>query len=82
VVALASSLPVVAAGVSLLAEQGGGLYWLAAAFAISLAAGIGTAWVLLVEVVRDERYRAVGGSNRSLSGASRWIAGRCARTWS
>jgi hypothetical protein len=48
------------AGVSLLAERGGGLYWLAAAFILSLAAGIGNAWVLLVEVVRDERYRAAG----------------------
>jgi hypothetical protein len=60
VLALMSSVPVVVAGVSVLAERGGGLYWLAAAFALSLAAGIGNAWVLLVEVVRDERYRAVG----------------------
>jgi hypothetical protein len=59
VLALASSVPVIVAGVSVLAESGGGLYWLAAAFAIALAAGIGNAWVLLVEVVRDERYRAV-----------------------
>jgi hypothetical protein len=61
VLALAASVPVVVAGVSLLAEGGGGLYWLAAAFALAFAAGIGNAWVLLVEVVRDERYRAVGG---------------------
>jgi hypothetical protein len=60
VVALATSVPVVVAGASLLAEGGGGLYWLAAAFALSFAAGIANAWVLLVEVVRDERYRAVG----------------------
>jgi hypothetical protein len=60
VVALAASLPVVVAGASLLAEGGGGLYWLAAGFALSLVAGTANAWVLLVEVVRDERYRAVG----------------------
>jgi hypothetical protein len=60
VVALASSVPVVIAGVSVLVERGGGLYWLAAAFALTLAAGIANAWVLLVEVVRDERYRPVG----------------------
>jgi hypothetical protein len=60
VIALAASVPVVVAGASLLAEGGGGLYWLAAAFALSLIAGIANAWVLLVEVVRDERYRAVG----------------------
>jgi hypothetical protein len=59
VVSLAASVPVIVAGLSLLAEWGGGLYWLAAAFALALAAGIANAWVLLVEVVRDERYRAV-----------------------
>ena len=63
VLALAASVPVIVAGVSLLAERGGGLYWLAAAFMLSFAAGIGNAWVLLVEVVRDERYRPVGGSD-------------------
>jgi hypothetical protein len=56
VLALAASVPVILAGISLLAERGGGLYWLAAAFVLALAAGIGNAWVLLVEVVRDERY--------------------------
>jgi hypothetical protein len=59
VVALAASVPVIVAGVSVLVEWGGGLYWLAAAFALALAAGVANAWVLLVEVVRDERYRAV-----------------------
>jgi hypothetical protein len=62
--ALAASLPVVVAGVSVLAESGGGLYWLAAGFAVAFAAGIGNAWVLLVEVVRDERYRPVAGDDR------------------
>lgn len=60
VLALAASVPVIVAGVSLLAESGGGLYWLAAGFMLALAAGIGNAWVLLVEVVRDERYLPVG----------------------
>jgi hypothetical protein len=64
-IALAASLPVVVAGASLLAERGGGLYWLAAAFILALAAGIANAWVLLVEVVRDERYRAVGDDDHS-----------------
>jgi hypothetical protein len=49
--------------VSLLAESGGGLDWLAAAFVIAFAAGIGNAWVLLVEVVRDERYLPAGRSD-------------------
>jgi hypothetical protein len=65
VLALAASVPVVIAGASLLAETGGGLYWLGAAFAIALAIGIGNAWVLLVEVVRDERYLPVGDDDRS-----------------
>jgi hypothetical protein len=62
--ALAVSLPVVVAGISLLAEGGGGLYWLAAAFALAFAVGIANAWVLLVEVVRDERYLPVGERDR------------------
>jgi hypothetical protein len=62
--AMAASLPVIAAGVSLLAERGGGIYWLAAAFMLSFAAGIGNAWVLLVEVVRDERYLPVDVPDR------------------
>jgi hypothetical protein len=64
VAALAASLPVIVAGVSLLAEWGGGLYWLAAAFALAFSAGIANAWVLLVEVVRDERYLPVAGDER------------------
>jgi hypothetical protein len=64
VLALAASVPVIVAGVSLLAESGGGLYWLAAGFVLALAAGIGNAWVLLVEVVRDERYLPAGGDDR------------------
>jgi hypothetical protein len=64
VFALAASVPVMVAGVSLLAKEGGGLYWLAAAFVLTLAAGIANAWVLLVEVVRDERYLPVGSDDR------------------
>jgi hypothetical protein len=65
VLALVSSVPVIVSGVSLLAERGGGLYWLAAAFVLALTAGLGNAWVLLVEVVRDERYRPIGDDERS-----------------
>jgi hypothetical protein len=65
VAALASSLPAVVAGVSLLAESGGGLYWLFASILISLLAGIGNSWVLLVEVVRDERYRPIEDRDRT-----------------
>jgi hypothetical protein len=43
---------------------GWGLYWLFAAVALALVAGIGNAWVLLVEVVRDERYRPIAAAER------------------
>jgi hypothetical protein len=55
----AASVPVVAAGVSLLLESGGGLYWLLAATVLAFSIGIGNAWVLLVEVVRDERHQPI-----------------------
>jgi hypothetical protein len=57
VAAIAASLPAVVCGVSLLTGGGGGLYWLVPCFLVSFGVGIGNAWVLLVEVVRDERYR-------------------------
>jgi len=57
VAALLAGLPALVAGASLLWGGGGGLYWLVPCFLFSLAAGLGNAWVLLVEVVRDERYR-------------------------
>jgi hypothetical protein len=59
VAALGSSAPAVVAGVTLIAEAGGGLYWLFAAIVLAFLAGVGNAWVLLVEVVRDERYRPI-----------------------
>jgi hypothetical protein len=64
VTALASSAPMIVAGLSLLAEEGGGLYWLVAAVILAFCAGVGNAWVLLVEVVRDERYRPVAERER------------------
>jgi hypothetical protein len=59
VAAIATSAPAIVGGISLLAEAGGGLNWIAAAFAVAIVAGTANAWVLLVEVVRDERYRPV-----------------------
>jgi modulator of FtsH protease len=62
VAALAASVPVAISGLSMLAEWGGGLYWLFAAVALALMTAIGNAWVLLVEVVRDERYRPMAAA--------------------
>jgi modulator of FtsH protease len=42
----------VAAGASLLAGGGGGLYWLVPAFMLSIVSGLLNAWVLLVEIQR------------------------------
>lgn len=56
VAALVAGLPAPIAGVSLLLEEGGGLYWLVASFVAAFLVGSANAWVLLVEVVRDERY--------------------------
>jgi hypothetical protein len=55
--AVVTSVPIAISGASLIAGAGGGLYWLAGAFALAFSVGIANAWVLLVEVVRDERYR-------------------------
>jgi hypothetical protein len=52
----ASTLPAIAAGGSLLGWWGGGLYWLVAGVLASIVTATANAWVLLVEVVRDERY--------------------------
>jgi hypothetical protein len=38
----------------------GGLVWFASGVLLALTAGTANAWVLLVEVVRDERYRPAG----------------------
>jgi hypothetical protein len=45
-------LPVVIAGISLLAGDGGGLYWIALATIAAIIAGMIGAWVLLVEILR------------------------------
>ncbi|WP_420120239.1 hypothetical protein [Nakamurella sp.] len=42
----------VVAGISLMVEAGGGLYWLAAAFVTGIFACMTNAWVLLVEIKR------------------------------
>ena len=47
-----ASLPLVAAGVSLIAGTGGGLYWLVPGIVIALVGGVLNTWVLLVEIMR------------------------------
>jgi modulator of FtsH protease len=51
-VRLAGLVAIAIAGLTLLAESGGGLYWLAAGIALATVAAIAGAWVLLVEILR------------------------------
>ena len=46
------TFPVVVGAASLLAEAGGGLYWVAAGIVLATAAAVANAWVLLVEILR------------------------------
>lgn len=53
---LTATAPVILAGCSLIGWIPGGLYWFAAGVLCAVIAASANAWVLLVEVVRDERY--------------------------
>jgi hypothetical protein len=46
------AVPLLVGAVSLLAESGGGLYWIAAGIIGAIFGGITNAWVLLVEIQR------------------------------
>jgi hypothetical protein len=48
----AALLPVIVGGASLLADAGGGLYWIAPGIVFAIAGGVGNAWVLLIEILR------------------------------
>jgi uncharacterized membrane protein len=52
VAAQLATLPVIAAGASLVARRGGGLYLLVPAIILLLGIGVIYAWVLLVEILR------------------------------
>ena len=47
-----SRVPVLVGGISLLAESGGGLYWVVAGIVFAIAGAVASAWVLLVEILR------------------------------
>ena len=53
-----ASVPVILAGVALIGWLPGGLYWLVGGVLAAIVAATTNAWVLLVEVVRDRRYRS------------------------
>jgi hypothetical protein len=47
-----ATLPVLVAAGSLMAESGGGIYWLVGAIVIAYTAALINAWVLLIEILR------------------------------
>jgi modulator of FtsH protease len=51
-VRLAATLPFVIGAVSVLAESGGGLYWVVAGIVFAIIGAVTSAWVLLVEILR------------------------------
>jgi modulator of FtsH protease len=52
VLRFASVVPILIAGLTLLLEAGGGLYWLVAGIVFAIAGAVAGAWVLLVEILR------------------------------
>ena len=52
-----ATIPVAVAGLLVLINASGALYWLAGAVLWAVVAASGNAWVLIVEIVRDARYR-------------------------
>ena len=49
---LAATLPMAAAGISVLVRGGGGLYWLVAALILGFVGAVLNGWILLVEIHR------------------------------
>lgn len=47
-----AALPLIVGGISMLLDEGGGLYWLAGAAIAAIIAGMIGAWVLLIEILR------------------------------
>jgi hypothetical protein len=52
IVAFLGTVPFVVGGISLLAETGGGIYWVMAGTILAIMGGVVNAWVLLVEIRR------------------------------
>jgi hypothetical protein len=46
------TLPLMVGGASLIAQGGGGLYWILAGIVLALGGGVINAWVLLIEILR------------------------------
>ena len=51
-VRLIGTVPLIVGGASVLAEAGGGLYWVVAGIVFAISGAVANAWVLLVEILR------------------------------
>ena len=51
-VILLGTLPIVVGGAALMAESGGGLYWIVVGIVFATLGAVANAWVLLVEILR------------------------------
>ena len=60
-----ATIPVAVAGLLVLINASGALYWLAGAVLWAVVAGSGNAWVLIVEVAREPRYRTLDREEQS-----------------
>jgi len=45
-------IPTLLAGIGLLTDSGGGLYWIVPAFVAAVVGGLSQAWVLMIEILR------------------------------
>jgi hypothetical protein len=48
----AGTVPLIIGGASILAQSGGGLYWIVGGIIFAIAGAVGNAWVLMVEILR------------------------------
>jgi modulator of FtsH protease len=56
-----SVLPLMLAGLSMIIGEGGGLFWLGAGVLVAFAGSVYNGWILLVEVVRNDRAHIGSG---------------------
>jgi modulator of FtsH protease len=52
ILSTAGTAPLIIGGASLIAEAGGGLYWIVAGIVFAITGAVANAWVLLIEILR------------------------------
>jgi hypothetical protein len=64
-----TALPFILAGISMISGKGGGLFWLGVGVLVSFAGAVYNGWILLVEVVRNDRTEIDPGHDTTPEGA-------------